>query len=185
LLAVANDDKAPSDLREVANREHYRRILERAQHNLKDEATAAVVYRIKVKGMDREIVGAKHCGNGVKKNDPIGDASPAETAETRAARRACRQLIDTFPDLRAEMDVIEAEAKLVSVEVMHAEARRRHGVKHVKMGDYEGSQEVSGTPQGILHAAALDTEPRTDGDDGYGEDDRDIDRRLIEQEGRE
>jgi hypothetical protein len=143
LTALADDEAAPTDLREEARRELYRRQFQRARHNLKDEAAACVVYRVKLKSMAQEVTGAKCCGNGVRKNDPVGDASPAETCETRAARRACRQVIDTFPDLKAEMDVIEAEAKLVGVEIIHgheaiaAEAARPGGLsrQHVRAGD--------------------------------------------------
>lgn len=173
LAKIAGDEQAPPDIREDAKREGYRRTLERARYNLKDEAAAAVVYRIKVEGMEEEIVGAKHCGNGVKKNDPVGDASPPETCETRAARRACRQLIDTFPDLKAEMDVIEAEAKLVSVEIVagQSEIRKRLGLPPVKSGGYD-DEEVMGAVQGATGGEPVVDDQAEDarlaGQDGQG-----------------
>lgn len=165
LVALAKDPSAPEDMRQEASREVFRRTMERARHNLKDEAAACVVYRIKVRGMTEEITGAKCCGNGVKKNDPVGDACPAETAETRAARRACRQLIDTFPDLRAEMDVVEAEAKLVSVEITSGreyakvEAQRpsllsRGHVRSVSDAEYGGALEPEMEPGDAAEPAA-------------------------------
>lgn len=111
-------------MRRECRLEHYRRIAERAAHNLPDTAPAAVVYRVKRRGMEREYVGADWCGGKGKKQmtkrdsgtymkeiDPVGDAEPRKTAETRAARRCLRQVISTFPTLALEMEQIELEAK--------------------------------------------------------------------------
>ena len=186
LIDLFSDDQAPADVREQAKAEHFRRVMERSKHNLPEKAAACCVYRIKVKGMSDEFTGAKAVGNRIREKDPVGDQFPMETSESRAARRACRQLIDTFPDLKAEMDVIEAEAELVSIEVQAGrEAVKRElakpslmGSQVVRSGGYDeiGSErdaiEAEGNTARVLSAdeqAALDLEE---------------DRRVIEQEGR-
>jgi hypothetical protein len=111
-------------MRRESRLEHYRRIAERVAHNLPDTAPAAVVYRVKRRGMEREYVGSDWCGGKGTKTmkrkdggtyqkeiDPVGDAEPRKTAETRAARRCLRQVISTFPSLASEMEQIELEAK--------------------------------------------------------------------------
>ena len=187
LVDLFSDENAPADVREQAKAEHFRRVLERSKHNLSEKAAACCIYRIKVKGMSDEFTGAKAVGNRIREKDPVGDQFPMETSESRAARRACRQLIDTFPDLKAEMDVIEAEAELVSIEVQAGrEAIKREaarpsllaGGQPVRSGGYDeiGSEreaiEAEGSTARVLSAdeqAALDL---------------DEDRRVIEQEGR-
>lgn len=111
-------------VRREARIEHYRRVAERVAHNLPDSATAAVVYRCKRRGMDREFVGADWCGGKGMKTmrkkdggtyqkevDPIGDQEPRKTAETRAARRCLRQVVSTFPVLKQHLEQIELDAK--------------------------------------------------------------------------
>lgn len=179
LLELASNTKAPADIRENATREYYRRAMERSKYNLSDRATAAVVYRVKVKGMTEEVVGAKQCGGGVRKGDPVGDDRPVETAETRAARRACRQVIDKFPDLKAEMDIVESEAQLLSVQVhaVRAEAaieaaRPRRGIPHVASGSYE-APEIRQIEPGKVETKVINEMPPVkrhaidDSDQGY------------------
>lgn len=111
--------------RAAARREHYRRVAERIKHSLPDSAVAAVVYRVKKRGMEREFTGADWCGGKGKKTqrkkdgttyereiDPIGDAEPRKTAETRAARRCLRQVIATFPSLNEHLERAEREARV-------------------------------------------------------------------------
>jgi hypothetical protein len=38
------------------------------------------------------VTGCNWCGNGVRPRDPVGDAEPTKTAETRSARRAWKKL---------------------------------------------------------------------------------------------
>jgi hypothetical protein len=110
--------------RRTARQEHYRRTAQRVAYNLPDKALAAVVYRVKLKGMEGEFVGADWCGNKgtrtikkrdggsfTKDKDPVGDEEPAKTAETRAARRCLRQAVSVFPETQAAIESVESEAK--------------------------------------------------------------------------
>lgn len=118
LEALAQAEVAP-EVQRRARDETARRLLERITYNIPDEAKAAVVFRIKLRSATHEIVGAKWCGG--RKNDPVGDAFPAETAESRAARRAARYVIDAFPTLRAQVDQAEEEAKLMATRIRFRE----------------------------------------------------------------
>jgi hypothetical protein len=195
LERLANDDNVPADQRARFQAEHYRRVMERIVHKLPDTAKAAVVYRVKVRGMTTEVTGAKAVGGfrGKRKNrdgkevdkDPVGEEFPAETAESRAARRACRQIIDAFPDLKAEMDVIEAEAKLVAVEVQSSRAAFKAAeprppslmsgapVGHYGYGDLEDDAPVPASAGGTGASPA---------GDAVDEDDLEVDRKLAAEE---
>jgi len=103
------------DIATQAQDEQDRRTFQRIKHGLPDDAVAAVVCRVKLRTMDREITGAKAVGGdtAVKvgkggtlikgdKADPVGAAVPHLTAETRAARRCLRQVVSLLPaDQRA------------------------------------------------------------------------------------
>lgn len=104
--------------------EYTRRLRERIMHGIPDAAVSAVVFRIKLRSMDKEVTGAKWCGNGTRKNDPVGDAKPQETSESRAARRAMRLIASHVPmRLAEEVTSIEESAKLVSERVKEARSR--------------------------------------------------------------
>jgi hypothetical protein len=93
--------------------ETTRRLRERLMHGIPDKVKSAVVFRVKLRSMDREIVGSKWCGTGKvnqynKLADPVGEEFPVETSESRAARRAMRQLASHVPKHRAaEIEMIE------------------------------------------------------------------------------
>jgi hypothetical protein len=140
-LVEAMNEEIPEDVdeetralivahRRQARQEHYRRLAQRTAFNLPDTATAAVVYRLKLRGMDREFVGADWCGNkGTKKikrkdggtfdkaKDPVGDEEPVKTAETRAARRCLRQAVSAFPTLKAQMERVDADVQAIAATV--------------------------------------------------------------------
>lgn len=196
LDALAADEHAPPQARENARAEVYRRKMERIAHKLPESAKAAVVYRIKVKGMTTEITGAKAVGgfrgkgaNGRDK-DPVGEEFPSETAETRAARRAARQIIDSFPTLKAEMDVVEAEAKLVAVEVQQSRAEVRAAPRQPSLmsgrpvgdlGGYDdefilGPVSRTGAPSASNQGSDL---PLNEPGDAAEDDDLDVDRKLA------
>ena len=88
--------------------EYSRRLRERIMHQIPDKAASAVVFRVKLRSMDREICGVKWCGNGTRKSDPVGDAFPVETSESRAARRAMRLLVSHVPK-RMQEEILELE----------------------------------------------------------------------------
>lgn len=91
--------------------EALRRKRERIRWNVPETVRAAVVQRAKLRsGM--VAVGVNWCGNvpGGKK-DPVGDAEPTKTAQTRARRRAWRQIADFVPSYAAAVRPIEDGAK--------------------------------------------------------------------------
>jgi hypothetical protein len=105
-----------SDVAKRALQEQTRRIFQRIDHQIPDQATGAVVFRVKLWNMDQEVVGVAYCGGGTKSKvvsggaiqqsaafDPIGEAEPAKTAESRAARRCVRMIATHRPDLAAEL----------------------------------------------------------------------------------
>ncbi len=103
------------EVAQQAQDEQDRRTFMRIKYGLPDDAVAAVIYRVKLRTMDRPVVGAKAVGGdtAVKvgqggalikgdKADPVGAANPFTTAETRAARRCLRQIVPLLPpDQRA------------------------------------------------------------------------------------
>lgn len=102
--------------------EKNRRLRARIQYQVPDKAVSAVAFRVKLRKMDREIVGAKWCGGGTQKNDPVGDAKPVETSESRAARRAIRQIVTHVPMAASEMMAVEDAAETLSERIVTAEA---------------------------------------------------------------
>jgi len=79
--------------------ESRRRLKERISHNLSDDATHACIYRIKHRQMTEEATGAKELVPG-KRKDPVGDAMPMETIETRSCRRAMLKLKEAGVNVR-------------------------------------------------------------------------------------
>ena len=104
---------------EEAGREEARRLMARIEHGVPDEAVAAVVFRVKLHGMSREVTGCKFVG-GREAKDPVGLAFPQETCESRAARRCIRQLASHVPALDEEVERIERATGAVEVLVREA-----------------------------------------------------------------
>lgn len=122
---------------EASRVERVRRLRERVLHNVPENADHAAVYRVKHRGMDEEITGVKFHVPGKKKTvrrkggtgtyevdaDPIGDAAPETTIETRALRRAMLKLRAALPG-----DVKLASSRdedVVSLSSMLGEERAR------------------------------------------------------------
>lgn len=103
--------------------ERDRRIMERIKWGVPENAAAACVFRVRLKSMNREIVGVNWCGGGVRKGDPVGDAEPAKTAATRAARRAMRQITTHITETARA--IAEAEAEAVQVGIVIDEETQR------------------------------------------------------------
>jgi hypothetical protein len=118
------EDSRLSKLGPEGEGEMTRRLRERIKHGVPDKAVSAVVFRVKLRAMDREVVGVKWCGGGTRKNDPVGDDKPVETSESRAARRAMRLLTSHVPPATAErVGTIEGAAERLT-ERMHAHYER-------------------------------------------------------------
>jgi hypothetical protein len=77
-------------LAEKGKQETERRATERIKHGIPEAAVGACVFHVKLKGLSEDVTGKNWCGGGTRKNDPVGDAEPVKTAETRAMRRAIR-----------------------------------------------------------------------------------------------
>lgn len=111
---VEVDDRL-AQLGEEGMAESSRRLRERILHGVPDKAASAVVFRIKPRNLDREITGTKWCGNGTRKNDPVGEQFPVESSESRAARRAMRHLAGHMPAERvAQLIRVEDSAAVLS-----------------------------------------------------------------------
>jgi hypothetical protein len=104
-----------------AREELFFRFQERANRGVPHDATGACVFVVHTKS-GTPIVGVNWCGgeskakkkaNGERyRGDPIGDAEPTKTAQTRAARRALRQIIEAFPDSGIAKSVAKIEASI-------------------------------------------------------------------------
>lgn len=93
-------------------REKWRRVEERIRHGIPEDAVGACVYRIKHRHLSVEVTGVNWSGGGtgikigyqgaLKRGadaDPVGEAFPVKTAETRACRRAMKLLASSLPSL--------------------------------------------------------------------------------------
>lgn len=110
-VEYAEADHVNADTRlEAWPEEKARRERERIKYQIPDEADGACVFRVKLKGMAREVVGVEWCGGKLAKGDPVGSAEPAKTSETRAARRAIRLIASHVPTLKSEVAEIEYAA---------------------------------------------------------------------------
>ncbi|MGV3707587.1 MAG: hypothetical protein ACO1Q7_02020 [Gemmatimonas sp.] len=106
-------DEMAKDGDEWAKEESKRRKRLRVKWNVPEKAAAVVVQRFKVNGLlvgqtnDTTIVGVNWCGGGIRK-DPVGDAEPSKTAESRAARRAWKQIADAVGSFGEQFEKMEA-----------------------------------------------------------------------------
>lgn len=114
-----HDDPRLKDLGAEGDAERLRRLKERVRYNVPEKAAAVVAFRVKVREMDQEIVGVNWAGGGVRAKDPVGDTEPVKTAESRAARRAMRQLVGHVPGVEDAEAVVETLAP-VEAEIQRA-----------------------------------------------------------------
>jgi hypothetical protein len=110
--ADARLDKLASEGDAWAKEEQTRRVRLRIQHGVPEAAAAACVQRFTLAD-GGTIVGVNWCG-GTGRRDPVGDAEPTKTAETRAARRAWKQIADVIPGYGELVRPVEASARVVS-----------------------------------------------------------------------
>lgn len=97
-----------------AQEESVRRLKLRIQYNVPEKAAAAVVQRFRIASSGAVIVGVNWCGGGSKQRDPVGDAEPAKTAQTRARRRAWTQIADVIPGYADVIRPLEIAARVAS-----------------------------------------------------------------------
>jgi hypothetical protein len=120
-LATATDEVGAAASAEMRRREWLR-----IKHGVPEEAKGACVVTI-VPADGAPVIGCNWAGCGKttaagKMADPVGEADPSKTAETRAYRRAWRHLVDTIPALKAHEDEADEEGKAVS-EVVREEIK--------------------------------------------------------------
>jgi hypothetical protein len=100
-----------------AQEEALRRLKLRIQYNVPEKAAAAVVQRFRIASSGAVIVGVNWCGGGSKQRDPVGDAEPAKTAQTRARRRAWTQIADVIPGYADVIRPLEVAARVASEQI--------------------------------------------------------------------
>lgn len=81
-----------------AKAEMYERMWLRVRWGVPESAKAACLYRIEIVATGQILIGVNWAADG-EVDDPIGDRRPVQTATTRAARRAWKQVADILPVL--------------------------------------------------------------------------------------
>lgn len=105
LEAMAKDNALDAEDRDWAARESARRTRIRIEYGIPDKAVGACVFRIKLRSLNEEMTAAKWAGGGTqKKADPVGDAFPMESSESRACRRAMLLCSSSIPSLKWQED---------------------------------------------------------------------------------
>lgn len=167
------DDPRLKQLGPEGEGEYSRRLRERIKHQVPDKAASAVVFRVKLRSMDREVTGCKWAGNGTRKNDPVGDDRPVETSESRAARRCMRLLASHVPMQLASI-VEQAELSAANLSRRVTEARAAHVTREANLTGLTGfalpaskdaSPYVAMADDGAYGMSAPDEEPETAGDE--------------------
>ena len=134
-LAATGDQWAADEL--------VRRLRERIRYNVPENAKAAVVQRFRLTATGAVVTGVNWCGAGTKR-DPVGDAEPSKTAQTRARRRAWKQIADVIPAYAAQVRPIEAAAKIVAPAVAVVESSVDHEVRQLQRGTIGSAMQAAG-----------------------------------------
>jgi hypothetical protein len=142
-----------------ARREIQRRTMERIRWNAPEKAAAVVVTRIYLAGAEQPIEGCNWCGNGVRPRDPVGDAEPSKTAETRSARRAWKKLVTS--------EVAQRDPRLAAV----ARIEGKIGEEGAALAEVIEAERVDVAQQ--IEAARPHAMLQTPKDDPYGHEIRD------------
>jgi hypothetical protein len=101
---------------EWAKQEIVSRARARIEHNVPEDAKAIAIVELYVAGNPAPLLGVNWCG-GTSKRDPVGDAEPTKTAESRAERRAWRRVVEVVPEYGVAVTKVEATAKMVGEEI--------------------------------------------------------------------
>lgn len=109
--------KGDQSIKPRAVAELHRRQFERIARGIPENAAAAVLFRIKLRSMIEEVVGCSWAGGGSRKNDPVGEAEPVKTAESRAARRAVRLIAGSNKELATLLARGDTEAEIIAQRV--------------------------------------------------------------------
>ena len=132
LLEVADDNRAPQDIREAAARRYYTNKMRRAEFNVPEQAAAVCVASAVLKTGGRTVTGCKWGGNGTSIKqprhggaaapNPIVESNPTLSVESQAVRRLMRQIASYVPRLMSQMNEMELAAEHIGRETT-AEAR--------------------------------------------------------------
>lgn len=138
--------------------ENTRRKHERIRYNVPEKALAAVVQKFVLRS-GASVVGVNWCG-GVRGNnqygkplDPIGEADPTKTAQTRARRRAWKQIADILPGYAEIIRPLEGTARIASE--MLPVAVVEHGQVNAQRPDLR----LSATSDGAYGITSSEPEP--------------------------
>jgi len=113
--------------------EQNRRMWLRIKYNVPEEAKAAVVQRFTIAASGATVIGVNWCG-GTGRTDPVGNTEPAKTAQTRARRRAWKQIADIIPGYAEIIQPLEATARAVSETLPVAVVEASHGPRALAPG---------------------------------------------------
>lgn len=148
--------------------EKNRRLRERIKHQIAEKAASAVVFRIKLRSMDREIVGVKWCGNGTRPKDPVGDQFPVESSESRAARRAIRQISSHVPKIADEVIEVEEAADKLGDRIADANVSFTRSEVAARIDARPLSAPINPSDPYSLDHAPPEREPGDEGDEEEG-----------------
>jgi hypothetical protein len=155
------DDARLAKLGPEGEGEATRRLRMRLMYGVKGDPASCVAFRVKLRSMDREVVGVKACGGGVRKNDPVGDAFPSETAESRAARRAMRLIVSHVPrGMATEIEAIETSAEQVGARIATAKHQLKEQNAALEVRPSQMALPAAGDPYGpVATVEKPDAEP--------------------------
>jgi hypothetical protein len=165
--------------------EEIRRKRERIRWGVPEDAKAAVVQRFIIAESGKAVVGVNWCGQKSGKRDPVGDAEPSKTAQTRARRRAWKQIADVIPGYAAMVRPIEERARALPVAVVDAPDSKRLPQPVITNLGYEqdAPRVVDGTGRPEIRESFVTSSPaESQGNVGEVEDILAEDRELAEQE---
>lgn len=147
---------------EWAVEESTRRVRERIKWNVPESAKAAVVQRFIIAGNGKAVIGVNWCGAQGGKKDPVGDAEPTKTAQTRARRRAWKQIADVIPGYAAMVRPVEEAARALPVMTVDSVASRPTRPV-IANGGYDalpaGEHDDKGRPIAQETVATVETNP--------------------------
>lgn len=147
---------------EWAAKEEMRRLRLRIQYAVPEAAKAAVIQRFVIAQSGATVVGVNWCGgvrpktSSGKDADPIGEAEPAKTAQTRARRRAWKQIADIIPGYAEVVKPLEASARIVSETMPIAEVPAPHHAKALNAGPTDDPYDLGTTTRAAEGARISD-----------------------------
>lgn len=147
LETLAKQDNAAGKWAET---EIAHRQMQRIKYCAPEKSLAIAVVRITIPQTGATFVGVNWCG-GNGRRDPVGDAEPTKTAETRAARRAWRKIVTVLPELETAVANIEARARMVEGEFVEAAIDTPKALPkttQIEQGEHPTMEGVTFTPRG-------------------------------------